>query len=102
MFVPNSIAVAGGEMIPVLKTFDKSKLVIVYDNEPRSRETIKKLDKAIMNGYNVCIWPDNLEHKDVNDMILAGLSPEFVNHIIDHHTYRDLAAKLALTKWSKV
>lgn len=102
MFVPNSIATAGGEMIPVLKSFDKSNLVIVYDNEPRSRETIKKLDKAILNGYNVCIWPDNLEHKDVNDMVLAGLSPEFINHIIDHHTYKDLAAKLALTKWSKV
>ena len=102
MFVPNSIATAGGEMIPVLKSFDKSNLVIVYDNEPRSKETIKKLDKAILNGYNVCIWPDNLEHKDVNDMVLAGLSPEFINHIIDHHTYKDLAAKLALTKWSKV
>lgn len=102
MFIPNSIATAGGEMIPVLKDFDKSKLVIVYDNEPRSRETIKKLDKAIMNGYNVCIWPDNLEHKDVNDMILAGLSPAFIEHIIDHHTYRDLSAKLALSKWSKI
>lgn len=102
MFVPNSIATAGGEMIPVLKDFDKSKLVIVYDNEPRSRETIKKLDKSIMNGYNVCIWPDNLEHKDVNDMILAGLSPAFIQHIIDQNTYRDLSAKLALTKWSKI
>jgi transcription elongation factor Elf1 len=102
MFIPNSIATAGGDMLPVLKGFDKSKLVIVYDNEPRSRETIKKLEKVILNGYNVVIWPDNLEHKDVNDMILAGLSPAFIQHIIDQHTYRDLAAKLALTKWSKV
>lgn len=102
MFIPNSIATAGGEMIPVLKDFDKNKLVIVYDNEPRSRETVKKLDKAVMNGYNVCIWPDNLEHKDVNDMILAGLTPAFIQHIIDHHTYRDLSAKLALNKWSKI
>lgn len=102
MFIPNSIATAGGDMIPVLKGFDKSKLVIVYDNEPRSKETIKKLDKSIMNGYNVVVWPDNLEHKDVNDMILAGLSPAFIEHIIQQNTYRDLAAKLALSKWSKV
>lgn len=102
MFVPNSIATAGGEMIPVIKSFDKSNLVIVYDNEPRSKETIKKLDKSIMNGYNVCIWPDNLEHKDVNDMVLAGLSPDFIKHIIDQNTYRDLSAKLALNKWSKI
>lgn len=102
MFVPNSIATAGGDLVSAIATFPKENLVVVYDNEPRSRETIKKLDKAIMQGYNVCIWPDNLEHKDINDMVLAGLSSEFIKHIIDTHTYRDLAAKLALTKWSKV
>ena len=89
-------------MIPVLKDFDKKQLVIVYDNEPRSKETVKKLDKAIMNGYNVCIWPENLDHKDVNDMVLAGLSPDFIKHIIDQNTFRDLSAKLALNKWSKI
>jgi hypothetical protein len=35
-------------------------------------------------------------------MVLSGLSADFIKHIIDTHTYRDLAAKLALTKWSKV
>ena len=102
MFVPNSIATAGGDLVSAIGSFPKTNLVIVYDNEPRSKETVKKLDKAILNGYNVCIWPDNLEHKDVNDMVLAGLSSDFIKHIIDTHTYRDLAAKLALTKWSKV
>lgn len=102
MFLPNSIATAGGDLVSAIRGFDKSKMVIVYDNEPRSRETIKKLDKAIMNGYNVCIWPENLEHKDINDMILAGLSSDFIDHIIKNNTYRDLAAKFALQKWSKV
>jgi len=102
MFVPNSIATAGGDLVSAIGTLNiQQNAVIVYDNEPRSKETIKKLDKAILNGYNVCIWPENLEHKDVNDMVLAGLSPEFIKHIIDTNTHRDLAAKLALTKWSK-
>jgi transcription elongation factor Elf1 len=102
MFVPNSIATAGGDLISAVSTFAKDSMVIVYDNEPRNKETIKKMDKAILNGYRVCVWPDNLDHKDVNDMVLAGLSPEFIKHIIDKHTYRDLAAKLALIRWSKV
>ena len=102
MFVPNSIATAGGDLVSAIGSFPKENLVIVYDNEPRSPETKKKLDKAILQGYNVCIWPENLEHKDINDMILAGLSSEFIEHIIKTNTYRDLAAKLALTKWSKV
>ena len=101
MFVPNSIATAGGDLVSSVRTFDKSKLVIVYDNEPRSKETIKKIDKAILQGYRVCIWPDNLDAKDVNDMVLSGLSSEFIKHIIDTNTYKDLSAKLALTRWSK-
>jgi hypothetical protein len=35
-------------------------------------------------------------------MVLAGLSSEFIKHIIDKNTYKDLAAKMALSKWSKV
>jgi len=101
MFVDNSIATAGGDLISAVRGFDRSQLVIVYDNEPRSRETFKKIDKAIMNGYKVVIWPDNMEHKDVNDMVLAGLSTDFIGHIIKQNTYSDLAAKLALQKWSK-
>ena len=104
MFIDNSIATAGGDLVSALSPLQSSKssMVIVYDNEPRSRDTIKKLDKAIMQGYNIVIWPDNLEHKDINDMILAGMSSEFITHIMKTNTYRDLAAKLALTKWSKV
>jgi len=104
MFIPNSIATAGGDLVSALSPFQSSKssMVIVYDNEPRSRDTIKKLDKAIMQGYNIVIWPENLEHKDVNDMVLAGMSSEFITHILKTNTYRDLAAKMALTKWSKV
>ena len=104
MFIDNSIATAGGDLVSALGSLQSSKssMVIVYDNEPRSRDTIKKLDKAIMQGYNVCIWPENLEHKDINDMVLAGMSSEFITHILKTNIYRDLAAKLALTKWSKV
>lgn len=101
MFVPNSIATAGGDLVSTVKDFPKKNMVVVYDNEPRSAETRKKLDKAIINGYSVCIWPSNLEHKDVNDMVMGGLSVDFVRYIIDTNTHKDLRAKLALNTWSK-
>lgn len=101
MFVPNSIATAGGDLVSGVRSFPKDKLTIVYDNEPRNPDTIKKIDKAIMMGYNVCIWPDNLEPKDVNDMILSGLSSDFIEYIIKQNTFKDLAAKLKLIQWSK-
>jgi hypothetical protein len=104
MFINNSIATAGGDLVSALSPLQSSKssMVIVYDNEPRSRETVKKLDKAIMQGYSVVIWPENLDHKDINDMVLAGLTSEFIQFILKSNTYKDLAAKLALTRWSKV
>jgi hypothetical protein len=102
MFIPNAVATAGGDLVSSIGSLNKSNIVIVYDNEPRSKETYKKLDKAIMQGYSVCIWPENLEHKDINDMVLAGLTSDFIKYIIDQNTYKDLAAKLALQKWSKV
>lgn len=102
MFVPNSIATAGGDIVSTLGfSRDKDKFIIVYDNEPRSIETIKKIDKAITNGYSVCIWPENLEHKDINDMVIAGLSCDFIRYIIDQNTFRDLPAKLALQRWRR-
>jgi transcription elongation factor Elf1 len=103
MFINNSIATAGGDLVSSLSPLNSSKssLVVVYDNEPRSVETIKKIDKAIMQGYSVCIWPDNLEHKDVNDMVMAGLTSEFIQYIIDQNTVRDLQAKLALQRWRR-
>lgn len=104
MFIPNSIATAGGDLVsaltPLLPLY-KSSLVIVYDNEPRSVETIKKIDKTIMQGLAVCIWPENLEHKDINDMVMAGLTSEFIRYIIDQNTYRDLQAKMALQLWRR-
>jgi len=101
MFLPNAIATAGGDLVAAVKDMPKKNMVVVYDNEPRSLETRKKLERAIINGYKVCIWPENLEAKDVNDMVTSGLSQDFIRYIIDTHTFSDLRARLELTKWSK-
>ena len=101
MFIKNSIATGGGDLISAVKSLPKDRLVIVYDNESRSKETIKKLDKAVFQGYSVVIWPDNLEQKDINEMVLSGLSPDFIEHILKTHTFKGLKAKLALAQWSK-
>ena len=101
MFIPNSIAATGGDTISKIIDLNKENAVIVYDNECRNIHTINKIDKAIMNGYKVCIWPESNPHKDINDMIKAGLSADFIKYIIDQNTFKDLAAKMALTNWRK-
>jgi hypothetical protein len=99
MFLPNSIAMAGADLQEL--PLDKSNTVFVYDNEPRNDEIIKRLEKTIDRGYNVCIWPGTLQQKDINDMILAGLREPDIKLIIDNNSYRGLEAKMALSVWKR-
>lgn len=103
LFLPNGIASAGGDLISPLQQLDvqKDRFVIVYDNEPRNKDTIKKIVKAIDSGYRVCIWPPAMEQKDINDMVLAGYTIEKVKEIIDECTYSGPTAKLHLAIWRK-
>lgn len=116
MFIPNSIASAGGDIVRELPKLgvDKPQYTVVYDNEPRNKDTIKKIEHAIAAGYEVCIWPDTISKKDINDMVKAEIKDfSFVNtehigritnrlrKIIDQNTYSGLQAKLKLTEWRK-
>lgn len=103
LFLPNGIASAGGDLITPLQQLDvqKDRFVVVYDNEPRNKHTVKHIEKAIDNGYRVCIWPTTLEQKDINDMVLAGYTTDKVKEIIDECTYNGATGKLHLALWRK-
>ena len=102
LFLDNCVAMAGSD-VQLEHVADKDKLVVVYDNEPRNAEIVKKINKAIEKGFMVCIWPDNLEQKDINDMVTSGAySAAVIQHIIDQNTFQGLAAKLRLQQWNKV
>ena len=40
----------------------------------RNREIIKHMYSVIDKGYSLVIWQDDLKHKDINDMIISGLT----------------------------
>jgi hypothetical protein len=102
MFIPNSIAMAGSDMSKTCVLDSTADFVIVMDNENRNREIVHKIEGFINRGYSVCIWDENIKEKDVNDMVINGMSPESVFDSIKQHTYKGLQAKMALTKWSRV
>jgi hypothetical protein len=103
LFIPNAIASAGSDLISQLLLTDlpKDNMVVIYDNEPRNKEIVKKVEKTIEAGYRVCVWPRSIEHKDINDMVLAGYTPEQVKDIIDECTYSGPTAKLHFALWRK-
>jgi len=103
LFLPNGIASAGGDLITPLQFLDvqKERFIVVYDNEPRNKDIVKRIEKAIDAGYRVCIWPTSIEQKDINDMVLAGYTQEQVKEIIDECTYTGPTAKLHFALWRK-
>lgn len=101
LFIDNSIAVSGSSFNSKLIDEIKDNSTIVYDNEPRSPTIVKLIEKSIDNQYNVCIWPDTIKFKDINDMVINGISPEEIQIIIDSNTFSGLTAKVRLQHWRK-
>jgi hypothetical protein len=99
MFIPNGIAFAGGDHTS-LKSYDVRRTVVVFDNEPRSKETKRKFEKALRAGFGIVVWPKHLKEKDVNAMVLNGIKPDSILEIIQSHTFRGLAAEAELANWS--
>ena len=103
LFLPNSIAVAGSDFKKLSDQY-KENAILIYDNEPRNREIIKKISEVIDLGYKVCIWSDKrVENcKDINDMIQSGISELELIEIINDCTTFGLSAKLKLTEYKRV
>ena len=102
MFLENAVATADSNLSSISKLFDKTKVVLVYDNEPRNKDICKQIDKCIEEHYNVVIWPEYIEEKDINDMVLTGFSPDEIQDIISKNTFVNLRAKMEFINWKKV
>jgi disulfide oxidoreductase YuzD len=99
LFLPNAIAV-GGTSFGKMETIGlpKDKLVMIVDNQPRNKDVARVLDKIIGSNYNVVIWPQTIQEKDINDMVLSDLEPL---KIISKNVYSGLEAKLKFTEWKR-
>jgi hypothetical protein len=100
MFLPNCLAVAGGDLQSI--KIDKKQCVLIFDNEQRNEHTVKKLMKAISDGWSVVVWPKDKNFKDINDLVISGLSTNEILEIINKNTLKGLEANWAARKWRSV
>jgi len=99
LFIQNCVAVAQSD----LRLPDhKDKAVLIPDNEPRNKEVCRQIDKFINEGYSVVIWPKGIEEKDINDMILSGISSAEIMGIIHSNTHKGLQAQTVFNSWKRV
>ena len=96
MFLNNCLAVAGADF----RHLPPGDATIVLDNEPRSREIIKQMERLIHQEHELVIWPTTITQKDINDMVLAGV--EDIQTIIDNNTFSGLEATMNLSAWKRI
>ena len=103
LFLPNAVAVSGSSFdTPTVRQL-LTNATLVMDNEPRSKEITKLLEKNIKAGYTVCMFPDHIEHKDINEMFLhSGMSIDEIVETINTNTFRGIEATLRFSTWRKI
>ena len=97
IFLKNSVAMAGSDAD--VRSYNWNNYVWIFDNEPRNKEIVARIDKTIQRGDKVVIWPKKIQQKDINDMVLAGHN---VQDIVDSNVYSGLEATLKFNDWKKV
>ena len=96
-FICNSIAMCGSD--GDVGKWGISTPVWVYDNEPRNREIVRRIEDTINRDAKVVIWPTNIHEKDINDMVLAGHD---VQSVVESNVYSGLKAKLQFNTWKRI
>jgi hypothetical protein len=101
LFLSNCIASVNANLISTARKLSgilpQERATIVFDNEPRNPTILSMYADAIKLGYNVVVWPKECSGiKDINDMVLSGLSPE---KIIRGNTFSGLMAQIEFQKW---
>lgn len=102
LFIDNCIASGDANLeltSSQIKAFSK---VLVFDNEPRNKEIVKMMQKAIISGNEIVIWPNNIVGKDINEMIQLGISSDEIQKIISNNTFKSLEAQTKFTYWKKI
>jgi transcription elongation factor Elf1 len=102
LFIKNCIASADANLAIVAENISAGKKVLIFDNEPRNKEIVKLMQESIKSNHNIVIWPNTIQAKDVNEMIMSGISVGEIESIISSNTFNGLQAQTKFVFWKKV
>lgn len=102
LFLSNCLASGDSSLHITAKNILSEHVTLVYDNEPRNKEIVKLMDVAIKMGHNVVIWPNTVHEKDINEMVVNGISPDEIEDIISNNTFSGIEAQINFNYWKKV
>ena len=101
LFLNNCLASGDANLALTAKEIS-GDVTIIFDNEPRNKEIVKMISRTIDLGHKVVIWPESIEGKDINEMVMSGISPSEISSIISSNTFEGISAKLKFNMWKKL
>ncbi len=102
LFLNNCLASGDANLGLTAKELGQENLVLIFDNEPRNKEVVKLIFSAVKANHNVVIWPNTVVGKDINEMVMNGISIDEIQKIISNNTFQGLRAQLKFNEWKKV
>jgi transcription elongation factor Elf1 len=102
LFVKNCVASGDSSLTTVADNISAGKKVLIFDNEPRNKEIVKLMQESIKSNHHIVIWPNTIQAKDVNEMIMSGISVGEIESIISSNTFSGLEAQTKFVFWKKV
>jgi DNA primase len=102
LFIDNCVASGDANLAMTAKNISSDEIVLIFDNEKRNKEIVKMIQTAIKMNHSVVIWPDSIEEKDINAMIMSGKTQSEIQNIISSNTYKGIQAQLKFNFWKKV
>lgn len=102
LFLNNALASGDANLALTAQDIKANNLVLIFDNEPRNREIVKMMERAIKLNHNIVIWPKNISGKDINEMVMSGISAGEIESIISSNTFSGLRAQMNFNLWKRV
>lgn len=104
LFLPNAVASGDSNLLGLAHRLrDKGYIdvTLVYDSEPRNKELVDQIERAIIDNQKVTLLPYNVDIKDLNEYVLAGKTQEDILKMVNKNTHRGLVARLVFSTWRK-
>lgn len=95
-FLPNCVATADSNLLK----FDGD--VYIPDNQYRNRQICEGIEKIIDSGKKICLFPPNVVAKDINDMVLGGMTQAELLRLVGGNIFQGLKAKMRWADLRKV
>jgi len=101
IFIDNCIAACGGDFTHVFPHLVVGRDLLAFDNTPRNMHVVRHMRAAARDGHRVVVWPDENDKKDVNDMILSGITKDELTRMMWENSATGMELNLKIAKWDK-